>query len=63
MAKKDGKWRMVQDYWHINEGTIKNTYPLSLIADILDGVGTRKVFTKLDLCWGYNNVRIKEGDE
>jgi len=29
----------------------------------LDGVGTRKVFTKLDLCWGYNNVRIKEGDE
>ena len=54
---------MVQDYWHINEGTIKNTYPLPLIADILDGVGTRKVFTKLDLCWGYNNVRIKEGDE
>jgi len=21
------------------------------------------VFTKLDLCWGYNNVRIKEGNE
>jgi len=29
----------------------------------LDGVGTRKVFTKLDLRWGYNNVRIKEGNE
>jgi len=29
----------------------------------LDGVGKRKVFTKLDLRWGYNNVRIKEGDE
>ena len=42
---------------------IKNGYPLSLIADILDGVGKRKVFTKLDLRWGYNNVRIKEGDE
>jgi len=63
VAKKDGKQRMVQDYWHINEGTIKNAYPLPLIVDILDGVGTRKVFTKLDLCWGYNNVRIKEGDE
>ena len=63
VAKKDGKRRMVQDYWHINEGTIKNVYPLPLISDILDGVGTRKVFTKLDLCWGYNNVRIKEGDE
>jgi len=29
----------------------------------LDGVGKRKVFTKLDLRWGYNNVRIKKGDK
>ena len=49
VAKKDGKKRMVQDYWHINEETIKNAYPLPLIADILDGVEMRKVFTKLDL--------------
>ena len=63
VAKKDGKRRMVQDYQHINEGTIKNAYLLPLIADILDRVGTRKVFTKLDLCWGYNNIRIKEGDK
>ena len=42
---------------------IKNEYPLPLIADILDGVGKRKVFMKLDLRWGYNNVRIKEGNE
>jgi len=54
---------MVQDYYHINQWTIKNRYLLSLIADILDGVGKRKVFTKLDLRWRYNNVRIKEGDE
>jgi len=63
VAKKDGKRRIVQDYHHINQWTIKNRYPLPLIADILDGVGKRKVFTKLDLRWGYNNVRIKEGDE
>jgi len=63
VAKKDGKRRMVQDYRHINQWTVKNGYPLPLIADILDGVGKRKVFTKLDLRWGYNNVRIKEGDE
>jgi len=63
VAKKDGKRRMVQDYCHINQWTVKNGYPLPLIADILDGVGKRKVFTKLDLRWGYNNVRIKEGDE
>ena len=63
VVKKDGKRRMVQDYRHINQWTVKNGYPLPLIADILDGVGKRKVFTKLDLRWGYNNVRIKEGDK
>jgi len=63
VAKKDGTWRMVQDYQHINQWTIKNGYPLPLIADILDGVGKRKVFMKLDLRWGYNNIRIKEGDK
>jgi len=63
VAKKDGTQRMVQDYQRINQWTIKNRYPLPLIADILDGVGKRKVFTKLDIRWGYNNVRIKEEDE
>ena len=42
---------------------IKNGYSLFLIADILDGVEKRKVFMKLDLRWGYNDIRIKEGDE
>ena len=63
IAKKDDIWKMVQDYWHINQWMIKNRYPLPLITDILDGVEKRKVFMKLDLRWRYNNVRIKEGDE
>jgi len=54
---------MVQDYQYINQWTIKNEYLLPLIADILDGIGNRKVFTKLDLRRSYSNVRIKEGDE
>jgi len=63
VAKKDRTQRIMQDYRNINQWTIKNEYPLPLIADILDRVGKRKVFMKLDLRWGYNNVRIKEGDE
>ena len=34
-----------------------------MILDVLENIGTKKVFTKMDLRWGYNNVRIKEGDE
>jgi hypothetical protein len=63
VGKKDGKKRMVQDYRYLNENTIKNNYPLPLIGDLVDKVGKAKLFTKLDLRWGYNNIRIKEGDE
>ena len=42
---------------------MKNNYLLLLISDILENIGTKKVFTKMDLRWGYNNVRIKEEDE
>jgi len=63
VGKKDGRKRMVQDYWYLNEWTIKNNYPLPLISDVLENIGTKKLFTKMDLRWGYNNVRIKEEDE
>jgi len=42
---------------------VKNNYPLPLISDVIENIGTRKMFTKKDLRWGYNNVRIKEKDE
>ena len=44
---------------------VKNAYPLPLIPDILNIISKAKVkyFTKLDVWWGYNNIRIKEGDE
>jgi len=63
VEKKDGKKRMVQDYCYLNERMVKNNYPLPLISDVLENIGIKKVFTKMDLRWGYNNVRIKEGDE
>jgi len=63
VPKKDGKKRMVQDYRYLNSWMIKNNYPLPLISDLIDSIGKKKVFTKMDLCWSYNNVRIKEGDE
>jgi len=63
VLKKDGKRRIVQDYRYVNKFTVKNSYPLPLISDLVDNMGTKRVFTKMDLRWGYNNVRIKKGDK
>ena len=54
---------MVQDYRYLNEWTIKNNNPLSLISDVLENIRRKKIFIKIDLRWEYNNVRIKEGDK
>jgi len=63
VGKKDRKKRIVQDYQYLNKETIKDNYPLPLISDLIDTMGTKKVFTKMDLRWGYNNMQIKKGDE
>jgi len=42
---------------------VKNNYPLPLITELVDNMGSKQVFTKMDLQWGYNNVCIKKGDK
>ena len=63
VGKKDGGKRMVIDYRKLNKQTVKNNYPLPLIMELVDNMGSKRVFTKMDLRWSYNNVRIKKGDE
>ena len=54
---------MVQDYRKLNQVTIKDKTPLLLIGEVIDKLKEATYFNKLDVIWGYNNVRIKEGDE
>ena len=63
VGKKNGKKQMVQDYRYLNKWTIKNNHPLPLILDIVENIGTKRVFSKMNLRWRYNNVKIKERDE
>src|ERR1700744_3072696 len=63
VKKKDGGLRFVQDYRALNNMTVKNRYPLPLINDLINQLKGARYFTKLDVRWGYNNVRIREGDE
>ena len=63
IKKKDGKLRPVQDYRKLNTWTVPNCYPLPLISELIHRISGKTWFTKFDVRWGYNNVRIKEGDE
>src|SRR5260221_5281234 len=63
IKKKEGSLHLVQDYWKLNEIMVKNSYPLPLVSDMLTRLHDVEWFTTLDLRWGFNNVRLKEGDE
>ena len=49
VGKKDGRKQMVQDYRYFNEWTVKNNYSLPLISDIVENIGIKKVFIKINL--------------
>ena len=36
---------------------------MPLILNIVENIDTKRVFTKMDLRWGCNNIRIEEGDK
>jgi len=63
IKKKDGSLQLVQDYRALNSMMVKNKYPLSLISELVSQLCGARYFTKLNVCWGFNNVRIKPGDE
>ena len=63
VSKKNGSKRMVMDYYSLNKQTVKNNYPLPLITDLIDNMGSKRIFMKINLWWSFNNIRIKEGDE
>ncbi|KAF8691853.1 K02A2.6-like, partial [Rhizoctonia solani] len=63
VKKADGSLRLVVDYRKLNKVTHKNVYPLPRQDNLMAKLRHAKIFTKLDLQWGYNNVQIREGDE
>lgn len=63
IKKKDGKLCFMQDCRKLNAVIIKNCYPLPLASDIINHLTKAKIFTKFDVKWRYNNIRIKEADQ
>jgi len=61
--KKDSTLQLYVDFRNLNKLTRKDWYPIPLVTNLLDQLGSAKVYTKLDLHAGYYNVCIATGHE
>ena len=60
--KKDGTLRLCVDYRKLNKMRVKNKYLLPRIDDLFDQLKGSRVFSKIDLRYGYHQLRIKDVD-
>ncbi|KAL4362299.1 hypothetical protein GQ457_04G021100 [Hibiscus cannabinus] len=62
VRKKDESLRMCIDYRQLNKMTMKNKYPLQRIDDLFDQLGGASIFSKIDLRYGYYQLKVREQD-
>jgi hypothetical protein len=58
--KKNGDLRLCIDYRQLNLRTIKDSYALPRIEEVLDCLSGSKYFTVLDMKSGYHNIEVLE---
>jgi hypothetical protein len=62
VKKKDQALRLCVDYMPLNVVTVKNKYPLPRIDILFNQLVGAKVFSKIDLCLGYHQIKIHPKD-
>lgn len=62
VKRKDRSLRLCIDYHELNKETIKNKYPLPIIADFLDQFFGSYIFSKINLRSGYHQLRVRASD-
>jgi hypothetical protein len=62
VLKKEGSWHMCPDYRDLKKTTIKDTFSIPVIDELLDELNGAIYFTNLDICSGYHQIRMKEAN-
>ena len=62
VLNKEGSWHMCPYYRELNNISIKDKFSIPVIDEFLDELHGEIYFTNLDLCSGYQQIRVKEVD-
>jgi len=64
VPKKDSKEkRYIINYQPLNAVTRKDVTPLPNLTQCIEDLQGMELFSKFDIRWGYNNIRIREEDQ